>query len=134
MKKIILILILFILITVLFSCSFSAKEEITFKNNTPYTLIISDDWGDHFDQFTIGPNSIRIIKSTTTLMLLNISGSTGEYVIDYSSENNMVTIFRYLYEIQYRISGTANQVDITLSNASGGTEQFDNVSIPNNYS
>jgi len=36
-------------------------------------------------------------------------------------------------EVEYKITGTASQVDVTLNNATGGTEQYDNVSIPHTY-
>jgi hypothetical protein len=34
------------------------------------------------------------------------------------------------YTVKYEITGTASRVDITMSNADGGTEQFSNVSVP----
>jgi hypothetical protein len=34
----------------------------------------------------------------------------------------------------YKISGTAERVDVTLSNAGGGTEQYSNVYVPKQYS
>jgi hypothetical protein len=37
-------------------------------------------------------------------------------------------------EIIYEITGTADEVDVTLNNDTGGTEQYDNVSIPKKYS
>lgn len=36
-------------------------------------------------------------------------------------------------EVEYKITGTASKVFVTLNNASGGTEQFDNVSVPHTY-
>jgi len=36
-------------------------------------------------------------------------------------------------EVEYKITGTASKVFVTLSNATGGTEQFDNVSVPHTY-
>ncbi len=36
-------------------------------------------------------------------------------------------------EVEYKITGTASQVDVTLNNATGGTEQYDNVSVPHTY-
>ena len=37
-------------------------------------------------------------------------------------------------EVEYKITGSASQVDVTLNNATGGTEQYDNVSVPHSYS
>jgi len=37
-------------------------------------------------------------------------------------------------KIIYEITGTADEVDVTLNNATGGTEQYSNVSIPKKYS
>jgi len=36
-------------------------------------------------------------------------------------------------EVEYKITGTASKVFVTLNNESGGTEQFDNVSVPHTY-
>jgi hypothetical protein len=36
--------------------------------------------------------------------------------------------------VEYKISGTAKYVDVTLANASGGTEQYGNVYVPRTYS
>jgi hypothetical protein len=37
-------------------------------------------------------------------------------------------------EVIYEITGTANEVDVTLNNATGGTEQYSDVSVPKKYS
>jgi uncharacterized repeat protein (TIGR02543 family) len=36
-------------------------------------------------------------------------------------------------EVEYKITGTASKVFVTLSNGTGGTEQFDNVYVPHTY-
>ncbi|MBA7638822.1 hypothetical protein ES703_46478 [subsurface metagenome] len=36
-------------------------------------------------------------------------------------------------EVIYEITGTADRVDVTLNNASGGTEQYDDVRLPQRY-
>ncbi len=36
--------------------------------------------------------------------------------------------------VEYEITGTARLVDVTLSNATGGTEQYGNVHVPCTYS
>jgi len=36
-------------------------------------------------------------------------------------------------EVVYEITGSAEKVDVTLSNSSGGTEQYDDVSLPARY-
>lgn len=38
------------------------------------------------------------------------------------------------YEVEYEIWGTANSVNITLSNSTGGTEQYGNVILPKTFS
>ncbi|MDP3878709.1 MAG: hypothetical protein Q8Q07_00170 [Dehalococcoidales bacterium] len=37
-------------------------------------------------------------------------------------------------KIIYEITGTADEVDVTLNNATGGTEQYSSVSVPKKYS
>jgi len=36
-------------------------------------------------------------------------------------------------QVEYKITGTASQVDVTLQNATGGIEQHDNASVPHSY-
>ena len=36
--------------------------------------------------------------------------------------------------VEYKISGTTDSVSVTLSNASGGTEQYSTVTVPYTYS
>ncbi len=38
------------------------------------------------------------------------------------------------YDVEYRVTGTARQVDITIQNQDGGTSQFDDVDVPWDYS
>ena len=40
----------------------------------------------------------------------------------------------YDYTVQYKITGSASLVDVTLNNSTGGTEQYDNVPVPKIYS
>lgn len=39
-----------------------------------------------------------------------------------------------LPNVVYKITGTAEKVDVTLSNATGGTEQYSDVYLPKQYS
>lgn len=36
-------------------------------------------------------------------------------------------------EVEYKITGSASRVDVTLNNASGGTSQYTDVSVPHSY-
>jgi len=38
-----------------------------------------------------------------------------------------------IYNVEYKITGTASTVDVTLNNSTGGTEQFSNVPLPVTY-
>ena len=40
----------------------------------------------------------------------------------------------YEYKVEYKISGTAKSVSVTLSNPTGGTEQYSDVDLPKSYS
>jgi hypothetical protein len=35
--------------------------------------------------------------------------------------------------VEYKITGTASLVDVTLNNATGGTEQYSDVAVPHTY-
>jgi len=46
----------------------------------------------------------------------------------------VVTPDTYEYKVEYKISGTATSVSVTLSNPTGGTEQYSDVILPKVYS
>ena len=44
------------------------------------------------------------------------------------------TAYEYLeYSVEYRVTGTAQKVSVTIENKDGGTSQFSDVSIPWSY-
>jgi len=48
--------------------------------------------------------------------------------------SGVVTPDTYEYKVEYKISGTATSVSVTLSNPTGGTEQYSDVILPKVYS
>ncbi len=57
---------------------------------------------------------------------LGLGGKTTTTTTSNTSNNSAPKT----YSIEYRITGTAERVDVTLSNETGGTEQFDNKRVP----
>jgi hypothetical protein len=111
------------------------KYTITFINNTDYTLTVSDNTFNDFETFQIHSGKTLIIKSKSSFVLFDITHPSTSKVIDYEYINdNKVRFYQYNYTVQYKITGTANTVDVTLNNSSGGTEQYSNVSLPKTYS
>lgn len=117
-------------------------EDISFENRTANTLsvqITSTYIETNIDSFTIEPDSTKTIRSE--------SGKIPTFVVSvieqpslkvryskYNYSSKVVFWNTYEYEVEYKISGTATSVDITLSNSSGGTEQYSDVNLPKVYS
>jgi len=136
MKKIIILIAALFLIT---GCdtptdSYDSSYNITVENTTSYVLTISDSYGD-FNTFTISAGETKVIKSNSSYISLKISQSQTTKIIDYEyTSDSKIRIYAYDYTVQYKITGTANTVNVTLNNPSGGTEQYSNVSVPKTYS
>jgi hypothetical protein len=65
------------------------------------------------------------------------SGHTSTITVAMDSDKDITAYFEEkppVPEVLYRITGTASSVDVTLSNATGGTEQYSNVYLPKEYS
>jgi hypothetical protein len=43
------------------------------------------------------------------------------------------SLFDTSYDVEYKVTGTAIKVDITIENEDGGTSQYDDVSVPWSY-
>lgn len=131
------------------------KYSITFENQTDYALTISDLLEDteykDFDTFSIESGEIKKIESKDDCIALyslvishnpsiekrieaELIGCTRSEYYPYDCIcSDHIRFYQFAYEVQYKISGTAEKVDVTLNNASGGTEQFDNVQVPHSY-
>lgn len=124
-------------VLILFSCSDPSLESktytIIFENDTDYTLTISH-FADWFDPFQIGPGETKSVKSEYYVSIIDISHLTTQKVIDYEKiGESKIRIYQYNYTVEYKITGTANRVDVTLNNSTGGTEQYSDVPIPKSY-
>jgi uncharacterized repeat protein (TIGR02543 family) len=65
------------------------------------------------------------------------SGHASNITIEMDSDKDITAHFREkppVPEVIYKITGTASRVNVTLSNATGGTEQYTNVPLPKEYS
>ena len=119
----------------LFSCSEPEPEySITFINDTSVEITVSDSWGGDFSTFTIEAGQTKSIKSKSSYILYDYTHtSTTKIVTDERITDTRIRFYDYNYRVQYKISGSASSVDVTLNNASGGTSQYDNVSVPKTY-
>lgn len=129
-----------LLVIILYSCSDNStnsdyKYNITFINETSYTLTISDAIGGDFETFSIASGQTKSIKSKNQNIFFNISHPKTDKIISYETiSSNKFRLFEYNYTVQYKIFGTAHSVNVTLNNPSGGTEQYSNISLPKTYS
>jgi len=143
MKKIILIISLLIFVIMLNSCESPLEsnnfESVSFINKTEYkinVIIDSDIIDTDTKSFSVNPGGTTKIKSEYGIVPLFNATVEGNSLlkVDYYEGDASVTFNRvYEYTVEYRISGTAQKVDVTLSNSSGGTEQYDDVSVPHSY-
>ena len=63
------------------------------------------------------------------------SGYASTITIEMDSDKDITAYFEELLipEVEYKITGTASRVFVTFTNATGGTEQYNNVSVPHTY-
>lgn len=149
-RKSLLVILLLALIMFLSGCNgiidtpsidVPVLEDVSFENNTKNNLLIqitSTFIETGIDSFTIEPGTTKVIKSEGGKIPAFIVSVVGQpsLSVDYSEYNslkNVVFWSTYQYKVKYKITGTASSVFVTLSNATGGTEQYSDVSLPKVY-
>ncbi len=104
-----------------------------FVNNTDYTLKVS---------LKSIKKTIEVPKGGTyevyyTSPLYNgisyYPTSFGSHAFKSSVSGNTVTFNQWIPEVEYRITGTAKSVNVTLSNERGETSQYSNISLPYSF-
>lgn len=148
MKSRVLLSILVIsLILVLVGCGVvpplnqSPMEDISFENRTANVLsvqITSTYIETSVDSFIIEPDATITISSTGgKIPSFNVSViGQPSLKVRYSEYNHLREVVfwnTFEYKVEYKISGTAKSVSVTLSNPTGGTEQYSDVSLPKTY-
>ncbi|MBA7555123.1 hypothetical protein ES705_47776 [subsurface metagenome] len=117
-------------------------ENISFENRTANALsvqITSTYIETSVDSFTIEPGLTEIIKSEYGIIPAFIVSVIGQPSLkvrysEYNHSRKVVFWNTYEYKVEYKISGTAKSVSVTLSNPTGGTEQYSDVDLPKSYS
>lgn len=117
-------------------------ENISFENRTANALsvqITSTYIETSVDSFTIEPGLTEIIKSKYGIIPAFIVSVIGQPSLkvrysEYNYSRKVVFWNTYEYKVEYKISGTAKSVSVTLSNPTGGTEQYSDVDLPKSYS
>ena len=143
MRKLILIVYFATIVIFLGSCESPLEsnnfETISFINKTEYKInvvIDSDIIDTNIKSFSVSPGGTTNIKSEYGIVPIFNATVEGNTIlkVDYYEGDASVTFNKiYEYTVEYKISGTAQKVDVTLSNSSGGTEQYDNVYLPHSY-
>jgi len=110
------------------------EYDYSFTNNTSFNLTISPMSSGDFQTFSLSSSQTKVIKSTSSVLYFLTNGSTGSYIIDYERDGRSISLYQYLYRVEYEISGTASSVNVTLNNSTGGTEQYSTVLLPKKYS
>jgi len=118
-------------------------EDIIFDNKTSDTLFVRFDPASGIEtsinEFTITPDSTVTVQTQygiTPILIVSVVGKPSLFVRykEYEYSSKIVFYSTYEYEVEYKISGSATSVNVTLSNSSGGTEQYSDVKLPKNYS
>ena len=84
--------------------------------------IISYSW-DFKDGNTGNGETINHTFSSTGSYNVKLTVTDNEGAIGSATKTIVVTPDTYEYKVEYKISGTATSVSVTLSNPTGGTEQ-----------
>jgi hypothetical protein len=144
-RKYFLIILILVLAIFLVGCSgivTPVMEDVLFENRTANVLsvqITSTYIETNIDSFTIEPGSTKTIRSESGKIpdfIVSVIGQPSLFVehSEYNYSRKVIFWNTYEYEVEYKISGTATSVNVTLSNSSGGTEQYSDVDLPKNYS
>jgi hypothetical protein len=105
----------------------SGEEHIS--SYRAYVTVTCDDGSQYQGQ--ISERDILVGQKWTNTSSIRVSGKkvTSVVLTDWGALALAGTPPAVIYEI----TGTATKVDVTLANASGGTEQYSNVSLPKKY-
>jgi hypothetical protein len=109
-------------------------KDIHFDNKTDYPISVEDIYKS-FTSFVIQSNESKIIKikEKDNCYILPTYPIT-EKIIEYENFiKDHYVFYQYNFKVQYRISGTASSVFVTLNNESGGTSQYSKVKLPVTY-
>ncbi len=116
-----------------FSDNPRSTPSAIFVNNTDYTLKVSlksvkktieVPKGETYEVYYTSPlyNGINYYPT-----------SFGSHAFKSSVSGNTVTFNQWIPEVEYRITGTAKSVDVTLSNENGETSQYRNITLPYSF-
>ncbi|MFH1051219.1 MAG: hypothetical protein V1779_09880 [bacterium] len=143
MKNLMVFISLIIVFLTFYSCEspleFDDLETVTFINQTEYKInvtIDSDIIETNIKSFSVNPEGNTKIKSEYGIVPIfnaTVEGSSLLKVNYYEGDASVTFDRVYEYTVEYKISGTAIKVDVTLNNSSGGTEQYDDVTLPHSY-
>lgn len=102
------------------------------RSYTVYFTVTCDD-GSKYQDFTNGGDVLVGQKwSDYTITDVAITDVESKKVVSVEITNWELSAGTPPYII-YEITGTADEVDVTLNNTTGGTEQYTNVSVPVKY-
>lgn len=84
---------------------------------------------------TIASNSQTTLKTNTEFAdyALSPAITTALKVTYDEADPNEITLRSYEFDVEYRVTGDATALDVTLKNASGDTEQYSGINPPTTY-
>jgi len=98
------------------------EGTFAFREGEVVSLEASPDTGYRFVAWTGNVDTIAKPDAASTTVIMD-------------SDKSITASFEPIPPaVEYKITGTASSVFVTLSNATGGTEQFSNVRVPHTYS
>lgn len=119
----------------------NVMQEITFNNRTSYKLnIYVDNTIVKTDaiSFSVNPVSTTTINSEYGLIPyynVKVDGDSLLQVKEFIYQDLKQIKFSsvYLYDVEYDVTGTADKVNITITNSSGENVQYNNASLPQSF-
>ncbi len=103
------------------SVTVPGEDTFTYDEGEVVNLMADPNTGYRFVNWTGDVGTIANVNAASTTITMD-------------SDKSITANFQAIPpEVEYKITGTASKVFVTLSNATGGTEQFDNVHVPHTY-
>jgi len=143
MKNIMSLIYSGLCIIILLSCESivdpDIMEKVTFVNQTNYKINVNIDSDviktdtKSFSVISGGTIEIKTEYGIIPIFTATVEGNSQLQIAYYEGETSVTFERVYEYEVEYKISGTAEKVNVTLNNSSGGTEQYSDVATPHSY-
>lgn len=107
----------------------------SFQNTLQFNVIASSldpkDSKNYFSNITIKPGQTETITVNSSSIYVKFSNESNDLTIEYTRNNRAYTIYNsYKSLVEYVVECTCNKADVFLTNDTGGSDSYSDVSIP----